>query len=224
SIASTLAIPLFVAALGIIMRGTTYALRSAVGEGRWDWPLDTLFAVSSILTPLALGAAVGGIASGRVPAGNAAGDQLTSWLNPTSAAIGVVAVATAAYLAAVFLAGDSRRLGEKDLEDAFRLRALVSGVAAGALAVCALGVLAADASRIFDRLISGRAVPALVVSVLAGVGTLVLVWRRHYEPARYSAAVADAAIIAAWALAHLPEFLPGVTVHDAAAPDDTIVA
>ena len=32
-----------------------------------------VFAVSSILTPFALGAAVGGIASGRVPVGNAAG-------------------------------------------------------------------------------------------------------------------------------------------------------
>jgi cytochrome d ubiquinol oxidase subunit II len=224
SIASTLAFPLFIAALGIIMRGTTYALRSAPAEGRRRWALETLFSISSILTPLALGMTVGGIASRRVPAGNAAGDQVTSWLNPTSAVVGVLAVVAAAYLAAVFLAGDARRLGEPDLEGAFRLRALVAGVAAGALAVGALGVLAADAPSIFHRLVAGRALPALVVSLLAGLATLALVWRRRYEPARYSAAVAVAAVVAGWALAQLPEVLRGVDIDEAAAPYDTLVA
>src|SRR6266511_1784950 len=112
SIASTLSIPLFIAALGIILRGATYALRagtSTPGELRL---IDTVFSLSSILTPFALGAAVGGIASRRVPVGNAAGDQFSSWLNPTSLLIGVLAVATAAYMAAVFLCGDAARLGE----------------------------------------------------------------------------------------------------------------
>src|SRR6266436_4406220 len=66
SIMSTLAIPLFVAALGIILRGTTYALRVAATSAREVRRIDTAFAFSSILTPFALGAAVGGIASQRV--------------------------------------------------------------------------------------------------------------------------------------------------------------
>ena len=81
-------------------------------------------ALASIITPFALGAAVGGIASGRVPVGNAAGDLFSSWLNPTSILIGVLAVATAAYLAAVYLAADAVRLREPDLERHFRTRAL----------------------------------------------------------------------------------------------------
>src|SRR6059036_626322 len=84
SIMSTLAIPLFVAALGIILRGTTYALRIAATSAREVRRIDTAFAFSSILTPFALGTAVGGIASQRVPVGNAAGDLVTSWANPTS--------------------------------------------------------------------------------------------------------------------------------------------
>ena len=36
--------------------------------------LGALFALSSVLIPFCLGAALGGIASGRVPVGNAAGD------------------------------------------------------------------------------------------------------------------------------------------------------
>src|SRR5919202_5572935 len=103
SIASTLAIPLFVAAVGIIFRGTAYALRAGARTARELSTIDTAFALSSILTPFALGTAVGGIAARRVPIGNAAGDQFSSWLNPTALLIGVLAVATAAYLAAVFL-------------------------------------------------------------------------------------------------------------------------
>src|SRR5436190_3277770 len=93
SIASTLAAPLFIAGIGIIMRGTAYALRSGtrtIGEQR---VVEVVFSVSSILTPFALGAVIGGIASGRVPVGNAAGDLVTSWINPTSALVGVLAVA-----------------------------------------------------------------------------------------------------------------------------------
>src|SRR6476646_5043067 len=94
SIASTLTFPLFIAAVGIIFRGTAYALRSGASTMRELSAIDTTFALSSILTPFALGAAVGGIASLRVPVGNAAGDLVTSWLNPTSITIGVIAVAT----------------------------------------------------------------------------------------------------------------------------------
>jgi cytochrome d ubiquinol oxidase subunit II len=224
SIASTLSIPLFIAAIGIILRGATYALRagtSTAGELRL---IDTIFSLSSILTPFALGTVVGGIASRRVPVGNAAGDQFSSWLNPTSLLIGVLAVATAAYMAAVFLCGDAARLSERDLEARFRARALGAGVIAGAIALAGLAVLRSDASHLYHRLLEGRALPALVISVLAGLATLALVWRRRYEPARYSAALAVAAIVAGWALAQAPTLLRGLTIEQAAASHDTLVA
>jgi hypothetical protein len=43
---------------------------------------------SEPLTPFFLGAILGGIASGRVPKGNAAGDIWTSWANPSGAMVG----------------------------------------------------------------------------------------------------------------------------------------
>src|SRR3954464_4896365 len=82
SIASTLSYALFIAAVGIIFRGATYALRAGVSAGPEERAIDTLFGISSVLTPFALGAAVGGIASRRVPVGNAAGHLFSSWLNP----------------------------------------------------------------------------------------------------------------------------------------------
>jgi cytochrome bd ubiquinol oxidase subunit II len=224
SIASTLSVALFVAGLGIIVRGAAYALRSGTSSARQLRAIDTASAASSILTPFALGAAVGGIASRRVPVGNAAGHLLSSWLNPTSIVIGVLAVVSCAYLAAVYLAADAVRLKRPELARAFRARALGAGVVAGALAVAGLVVVRSDVRVLFDDLTSGLALVAVIVSAVAGVGTLVLVWSSRFEFARYSAALAVAAIVAGWAIAQNPVFLPGLTIRQAAAPHDTLVA
>ena len=224
SIGSTLCVPLFVAAVGIILRGAAYALRAGAATPREMGSIDMLFSLSSILTPFALGAAVGGIASRRVPVGNAAGDLFTSWLNPTSILIGVLAVAVASYLAAVYMSADAVRIGEPDLARRFRARALGAGVVAGAVALGGLVVLHSDAEPLYHGLVEGDGRPALGLSVLAGVLTLALVWRSRFELARYSAAVAVGAIVAGWALAQSPVLLPGLTVREAAAPHDTMVA
>jgi cytochrome d ubiquinol oxidase subunit II len=92
------------------------------------------------------------------------------------------------------------------------------------LAVLGLIVLHGDARPLFDDLVSGAGLPALIVSAIAGIGALALVAQRRYEPARYVAAVAVAATIAGWALAQQPDILPGLTIEQAAAPHDTLVA
>lgn len=224
SIGSTLTIPLFVAAVGIILRGTAYALRSATATPQEQRRVELIFSLSSILTPFALGAVVGSIASGRVPVGNARGDLVSSWLNPTSIAVGALAVATAAYLAAVYLAADARRLRSDELVQAFRLRALGSGVVAGGLAIASLFVVREDAPEIWHGLTDGGGLAALIVSVAAGITTLALVGRGTYELSRVTAAAAVAAIIAGWAIAQHPRLLPGLTVEQAAAPRATLIA
>jgi len=224
SIASTLCIPLFIAGIGIIFRGTAYALRSGTATPREQREVEIAFAISSILTPFALGAVVGGIASGRVPVGNAAGDLWTSWLNWTSFFVGVLGVSTAAYLAAVYLAADAKRTGRSDIANAFRTRALGAGLVAGALALAGLPVVHHDAPALWDGLTSGAGLAAVAVSGVAGVVTLVLVYGSRFEPARLTAAIAVAAIIAGWALAQRPQFLPGLTIDEAAAGRSTLIA
>jgi cytochrome bd ubiquinol oxidase subunit II len=225
SIFSTLSVPLFLAALGIIFRGAAFALRGQAATIREARVLGALFASSSVLIPFCLGAAVGGIASGRVPVGNAAGDVWSSWTGPTSLLIGVLGVVTGAHLAAVFLAADSRRAGQEDLVRAFRARALGSGVLAGALALAGLLVVRSDARELFDGLTSGLGLACVLVSGAAGVATLALVARGRHEPARYVAAVSVAAVVAGWALAQRPYLLPPeLTLDEAAAPDATLAA
>src|SRR6266571_7765291 len=146
SIVSTLAVPLLIAAIGIILRGTAYALRSQLEgqENRGVRLVENLFALSSVLTPFALATVIGAIATGRVPVGNARGDLVTSWLNPVSILAGVLAVTFSGYLAAVYLAADARRLAERTLARDFRVRALGAGIVAGALALAGLLVIRAE--------------------------------------------------------------------------------
>jgi cytochrome d ubiquinol oxidase subunit II len=224
SMASTLSVALLLAAFGIILRGAAYALRTGTDEPRQQRVIDTVFGVSSVIAPFALGAAVGGIASGRVPVGNARGGEISSWINPTSILIGTLAVLTGVYLAAVFLCGDATRDDEPELAERFRTRALGAGAVAGAVALAGFAVLHGDAHSLYRGLTTGGGLAALVVSVLAGTATLALVWTRRYEPARFTAATAVAAIVAGWALAQNPRLLPGLTVRQAAAPHDALVA
>ena len=60
SIFSTLSIPLFLAAIGIIFRGTAFALRGQAATIREARVLGAVFAFSSVLVPFFLGAAIGG--------------------------------------------------------------------------------------------------------------------------------------------------------------------
>ncbi|MGH3795500.1 MAG: cytochrome d ubiquinol oxidase subunit II [Pseudonocardiaceae bacterium] len=226
SILSTLSVPFFIAAIGIIFRGAGYALQSGGSPGpRERRVIDTVYALSSILTPFALGAAVGGVASGRVPVGNAAGNLITSWINPTSILVGVLAVMVAAFLAAVYLCSDAVRLGEPDLARSFRARAIGTGVITGVISIAGLAVLRVDARQLFDGLVHGPGLAAAIVSGLAGIATLLLLaGRRNPLLARGTAALAVAAIIAGWALAQQPMLLPGLTVAQAATSDRTMLA
>lgn len=159
-----------------------------------------------------------------MPVGNAAGHLFSSWLNPTSVCIGALAVVSAGYLAAVYFAADAARLGEGELERQFRRRALAAGLVAGALAVVGLLVVRSDAHPLYRHLVDGDGLPALAVSLLAGLATLSLVYRRRFSLARYTAALAVAAIIAGWALAQQPLILPGLSIGQAAASNQVLVA
>jgi len=216
SITSTLAAPLLIAAIGIIFRGAAYALRGVEDGSR---SAEYLFALSSVLTPFALGTAIGAIAIGRVPVGNAAGNPVTSWLNPASVLIGALAVAFSGYLAAVYLAADSDA-DDRALAGAFRRRALAAGLVSGALALAGLLVMRHSGLD----LTHGAALALVCVSAVAGLSTLLLCWRYRFELARVTAALAVAAVVIGWAAGQAPRFLPGLTVTAAAAGRSTLVA
>jgi cytochrome d ubiquinol oxidase subunit II len=224
SITLTFFVPLSLAALGIVLRGAGFAFRKAVLRTRDQRNFGAAFAISSVIVPYCLGAVAGGIASGRVPAGGEAGDPWTSWVNPTSIVGGLLFVAVAAYVAGVFLVWDAHRLSDDSMVTYFRLRALGAAVVAGLVAVVGVFVLREDATYVFDGLTS-RALPLVLVSVVAGAGALLLLRRRPHRGARFAAVTAAGALVLAWGAAQWDYLLPtSLTVSAAAAPDGTLTA
>ncbi len=216
-IMSTLYVPLTLAAFGVILRGSAFAFRKSVSEVGLKRLFGATFATSSVLTPFFLGTVAGAVASGRVPPGNARGDAITSWLNPTSVLGGTLAVGVCAYLAAVYLCADSRRDGEEALAETFRARAIVTALVVGLIALAGIAVLAADAPKLFDGLTT-RALPLMLASGIAGVASLVLLVQRRYGVARITSAVAVTAVIWGWGVGQYPYLLePSYTVDQAAA-------
>jgi len=224
SITLTLFVPLTLAALGIVLRGASFAFRKAVFRTRDRRNFGAAFAASSVLVPYCFGAAVGGIASGRVPAGGEAGDPWDSWVNPTSVLGGVLAVCLTAYLAAFFLVRDADRLADEAMVAYFRRRATAAAVAAGVVAIAGIFVLANDADYLFDGLTS-RALPLVILSAICGLGALVLVTRGVRRGARLAAVGAVVGVLLAWGVAQWDYLLPeSLTVSAAAAPSGTITA
>jgi cytochrome bd ubiquinol oxidase subunit II len=223
AIMSTLYVPLGLAALGIVLRGAGFAFRKVSVRTAEQRVTGAAFAASSVITPFFFGAVAGGIASGRVPDGGG-GDPVTSWLNPTSALGGGLAVVVCAYLAAVFLTAEARARDDGDLEEWFRRRAVVAAGAAGILALGGIAILLADAQRLFDRLL-GPALPLVVISAVSGGAALVLLGRAAPRLLRVLAVVAVGAVVAGWGVAQYP-FLLGthLLLGAAAAPGPTLVA
>jgi cytochrome d ubiquinol oxidase subunit II len=224
SIMSTLFIPLCLAALGIVLRGSGFAFHKVVEKPSQRRLAEAAFAISSVVTPFFMGTVVGAIASGRVPVGNAEGDPVTSWLNPVSILIGVLFVATGAYVAAVFLVSDARRFGDAELERYFATRALAAAVGAGLVAFAGIFVLRADARYVYDGLTS-EGLPLVLASAAFGLGALVLLWRGARRGVRPLAVGAVVAVIWGWGVAQHPYLLPEkLTIADGAAGSETLTA
>jgi cytochrome d ubiquinol oxidase subunit II len=224
SVFSTLFIPLSLAALGIVLRGSGFAFQHTARRPWGRKVAVALFGLSSVLTPFFMGTVVGAIAGGRVPVGNAAGDDVTSWLNPLSLEIGALFVATGAYLSAVFLVSDARRAGAPDLERYFALRTLIAALVAGAFAVAGLFALHQDARYVFDRLTS-QALPLVILSAVCGTALLVLLRRNARRGSRALAVGAVASVIWGWGVAQYPYLLPQtLTIAEGAAPSETLTS
>ena len=213
SVMSTLFIPLSLAAVGIVLRGAGFAFHRVAATSRAQRSAEAAFAIASVLTPFFMGTVVGAVASGRVPVGNATGDPVSSWLNPLSVLIGVLFVATGAYLAAVFLVSDARRHGDPDLAGYFAERAITAAVVTGALAIAGIFVLRADARYIYDGL-TGEGLPFVAASVICGAAALFLLRRGARRGARPLAVAAVVAVIWGWGVAQFPYLLPQTLTID----------
>jgi cytochrome d ubiquinol oxidase subunit II len=225
SIMTTLYIPVMLAGLGIVMRGSAFAFRKWAPTLSKERVMGAAFAASSFVTPFFLGAVAGGVASGRVPPGNAAGNPWSSWLNPTSVLGGVLAIVACTYLAAVLVARDATRTGRAELASSFRQRALWAGFLSGAVALGGIFVLRIDAPTLYEGLTEPWGLAAIMLSAGAGVASLVAIARAHHHMSRVAAVVATSAIIWGWGIAQYPWLLPEtLTVEQGAAGASVLIS
>jgi len=224
SVMSTLFIPLSLAALGIVLRGAGFAFHRVAARSSARRLAEAAFAISSVLTPFFMGTVVGAVASGRVPVGNAQGDQITSWANPVSLVLGALFVAAGAYLAAVFLVSDARRFGDLELVGYFTTRALAAALVAGGLALAGILVLRDDARYLYDGLTS-EGLPLVLISFACGLAALILLWRRARRGVRPLGVAAVVAVIWGWGAAQYPYLLPQtLTIEEGAGASETLTA
>jgi cytochrome bd ubiquinol oxidase subunit II len=223
AIMSTLYIPLGLAALGIVVRGSGFAFRKVVVRTDQQRVTGAAFAASSVITPFFLGTVAGGIASGRVPT-RGSGDPIASWVNPTSLLGGTLAVLVCAFVAAVFLTAEARLRDDTHLERWYRRRAQIIAVVAGAVSLAGIAVLRTDAPRLFDGLLSWG-LPLVLVSAACGVAALALLGRAAPRLLQGLAVSAAGAVVLGWGVAQYPYLLgTHLSIPAAAAPTATLWA
>ncbi|MFD8544882.1 cytochrome d ubiquinol oxidase subunit II [Streptomyces sp. NPDC059649] len=214
-------LPLALAAVGIVLRGAGFALRKPAGRLAGRRLYGAMFAVSSLLTPFFLGAAAGGVASGRVTAATTASTD--AWANPTSVLFGLLAIATTALLGAVFLAADARRFAAPELDGYFRRRALAALAAVAVLAVITLFVTHGDAPHVWHGLTHGVGLVFVIVSALGTLATAWLLRRPSGAWTRVTAAGVVACAVLGWGMAQRPYLVPtSLTVAEGAGAHTTL--
>jgi cytochrome bd ubiquinol oxidase subunit II len=218
---SAMWLPLALAAMGLVLRGAGFAFRKPSRRLVDRRLYGAVFAVASVVTPFFLGTAVGGVASGRVAQGTEA--SANAWANPTSLMFGLVAIATTAFLGAVFLTGDARRFDAPDLVGYFRARALGGLAVVTVLAVITGFVTHEDSPHVWHGLTHGLGLFFVVVAGAAALVTALLLLRTPGTWVRLAAVGVVASAVIAWGMAQRPYLVPtSLTVADAAGSPATL--
>ncbi|MFJ8072563.1 cytochrome d ubiquinol oxidase subunit II [Streptomyces sp. NPDC096176] len=217
---SAMWLPLALAAVGMVLRGAGFALRKPTRSLAGRRVYGAAFAVASLVTPFFLGAAVGGVASGRVAPGTEASSD--AWANPTSLLFGLLAIVSAAFLGAVSLSADAARFGAPDLVGYFRRRALVSLAVLAAFSVGTLAVTRYDAPHVWHGLTHGWGLAFVVAAAVLSAASGWLL-RVAGNWSRVTAVGVVGAAVVAWGMAQRPYLIPtSLTVAEGAGDSTTL--
>jgi cytochrome d ubiquinol oxidase subunit II len=217
------ALPLWLAALGIVLRGAGFAFRKEVQGLHWERLLGAVFALSSLLTPFFMGTVVGSVAAGKVSLG-AQHSTLAAWTSPTSLLTGALFVAVCGYMAAIFLIGEASSRNDHRHERYFRHRAVLASVLAGALSLAVLAELHHANHALYHGL-TGRALALLILGAACGLVVLALLTLGRSTALRPLAGIGVAAVVWGWGVGQYPTLLPGtgLTLANGSAPHATLV-
>jgi cytochrome d ubiquinol oxidase subunit II len=224
AISTALHIPLTLLLIGIVLRGTTFTFRSydvQRDDVQRRWSL--VFSIASIITPVLLGITLGAISSGtiRVESGQVVSGFFSSWLAPFPFAVGFFALSLFAFLPSVYLTLETP---DYELQEDFRLRALIAGITVGILALIVFLLAGTGAPTVRAGISrSWWAVALHLFTAVFAVGAFYSLLTRKYRLARVCAAAQVTLILLGWALAQFPHLVePDITIASAAAPRSTL--
>lgn len=231
-------VPLALVLSGILLRGAFFAFQHEADYLPMSRAFEVFgkaFGAVSIVSPVFFGMAAGTIASGRLrfdsappedgrfATGAPADGYFQAWIGPFPILIGVLALITCAYLAAVYLtmeAGD-----DPEMQEIFRRRGIVSGIVLAALGLLAFPAAAVDAEYMWRGLTSFPALGFMFAAAAALAASVALLVTRRFWWARTAAILEVVAVFGAWASAQYPYLLvPDITVQSAASPRPALVA
>jgi NADH dehydrogenase len=210
--------------MGIVLRGCGFAFGEVAHTLTGRRILGGVFAFSSILTPFFLGVTFGAIASGQVHAGAEHAAPAEVWLARTPIVVGFLAVFSAAFLAAVFLLFDARRMLDEALERHFAKCAVMSGLLTGKTAIISLfWPIRLEERHLYHGLLH-QGLPLVILSAVCGTATIVLIRKGFLRGLRPLAVGAVVSMVGAWGVAQWPYMLPtSLTVAAAAGAPHTLI-
>jgi cytochrome bd ubiquinol oxidase subunit II len=205
-------LPLALALVAIVLRGAAFAFVGAGAPPRWG----VVFTVSSLAAPYPFGSAAGAMVAGALPA-DGSGGLLTPFVAPVAVTGGLLATATAAFVAAVFLCHQAAVCAPHLVAGLYR-RAVAAAVLLLLLtAAAALLLAASDPAR--ASLVARQSMVAAITMSVALLATGYLAGTRRYASARLFAGLAPVSMLAGWAAAIYPgSGLRDLDIAGAAAP------
>lgn len=220
-------LPLTIALIGIVMRGSafifrTYAINTAGPTARW-W--SRVFSTASLVTPFFLGASAAAVASGRIeaPNGTVQADLGSTWTTPFALTIGAMAISLCASLAAVYLTVEASNDHDETLAETYRSRAIIAGAVTAVLGGLGLLLSPFEAPILWNGLLS-RALPVVIATMLIGLATAAALYFRRYRTARVLIILESAFLLGSWGLSQIPYLIPpNVTIDNAANEPEVIV-
>jgi len=170
SLSWVLHIPLMMVLLGIIMRGTAFTFRHYdVHQGRSHKYYSFLFRVSSFITPVFLGMILGAMILGEISFDRSQGFYrmfIAPWLNWFCFTMGLFTACLFAYLASVFLVGETKIERERIKYAKFSKHSMIATLVLGLLVFIMAEAEGHSLTRTF--LHSIPSIIMLVIAVLLG--------------------------------------------------------
>jgi cytochrome d ubiquinol oxidase subunit II len=208
SLSWVLHIPLMMVLLGIIMRGTAFTFRHYdVHQGRSHKYYSFLFRVSSFITPVFLGMILGAMILGQISFDRSQDFYrmfIAPWLNWFCFTMGIFTACLFAYLASVFLVGETNIERERIKYAKFSKRSMIATLVLGLLVFIIAEAEGHSLLRAF--LHSIPSIVMLVIAILLGP----LIWhflnkeKNKTAYLRLGAGIQVTAILVGWFYIQFP--------------------